>query len=175
MDSTSEPPPTSAHATIWAYREDLAALARRLCHDADRAEDIAHSALLRAAGSSRTPDVANLRRWLHRMAALECLAARRSSRDRSLEDLVEHALESSLPDEPLVDDEAVAAELERIRAVLAAVERLPERPRTALILHDGAGRGFEEVAALLGTTAGGAKALVHRARAAVRKDLPRDL
>jgi RNA polymerase sigma-70 factor (ECF subfamily) len=175
MDSTSEPPPESASGAIWAYRDDLAMLARRLCHDADRADDVAHSTLLRALGSNRPADEADLRRWLHRIAALECLAARRASRDRSLDDLVEHAFESSLPDEPLLDDDDVAAELDRVRAVLAAVERLPERSRTAFILHDGAGTPLDELATRLGTTVGGAKALVHRARAAVRKDLPRDL
>lgn len=174
MDSPSEPEPQSASGTIWEYRDELARLARRLCHDANRAEDIAHSTLLRAIGANRSGEVADLRRWLHRIAALECLAARRGSRDRSLENLVEHALESSLPDEPPVDDD-LGADLDRVRAILAAVERLPDRSRTAFILRDGAGKSFDEIASLLGTTAGGAKALVHRARVAVRKDLPRDL
>lgn len=175
MESTPESGRETAPEAIWAYRDDLAALAGRLCRDPDRAEDVAHSALLRAAANRGCGEGADLRRWLHRIAALECLAARRIRRDPSLDALVEDALESPLPDEPIVDDAAVAAELDRVRAVLDAVECLPERSRTALILRDGAGAPLEEVAAVLGTTPGGAKALVHRARAAVRKSLPRDL
>ena len=171
--SESEEEPTAE--SIWAYRDDVAALALRLCRDADRAEDVAHNALLRAAVNRRGGDAGDLRRWLHRMAALECLAARRIRRDPSLDALVESALESPLPDEPILDDAAIAAETDVIRAVLEAVEHLPERSRTALILRDGAGAPLDEVASVLGTTPGGAKALVHRARAAIRKSLPRTL
>lgn len=152
--------------TIWAHREDLMDLARRLCRDTDQAEDVAHSTLVRAVAAGGIGSPGDVRRWLHRITALECLTARRARRQGSLEGLAE---------EPVFDGEAREAEEELRRRVLRAVAELPERPRTALLLRDGAGMPLEELAEILDTTPDGAKAMVYRARDTVRKRLPREL
>jgi RNA polymerase sigma-70 factor (ECF subfamily) len=161
---------------LWAYREDVAAFARILCRNPADAEDVAHAALVRAAGSAWRGDRQDLRLWLHRLAALECRAARKRRHDPSLERLIERvatADEDGCVEDvgalPVPDPAALTMELETRREVLAALDRLPERSRKALVLRDGAGAGLAEVAAALGTTPDAAKALVHRARAAVRR------
>jgi RNA polymerase sigma-70 factor (ECF subfamily) len=54
-------------------------------------------------------------------------------------------------------------------AIDAALETLPERQRTALLLADHAGLPHAEIATVLGITPGASKVLVHRARLSFRK------
>lgn len=55
----------------------------------------------------------------------------------------------------------------------AAVERLPERQRVVIVLRDVEGYTSEEVCSILEITAVNQRVLLHRARAAVRKELAR--
>ena len=103
--------------------------------------------------------------WLHRLAVNVVLTARQSARRRGAHDGG--------------DDEAVA----RIAAPpLAAGDRmdlddaiaaLPAGARRVFVLHDVEGYKHEEIATLLGVTAGGSKAQLHRARMLLREALQR--
>lgn len=173
------PPAGGAGDVLWTYREDLAAFARTLCPDPGDAEDVAHDALIRAAGAVGGRAERDLRLWLHRLAALECHAARRRRHDPSLERLIERIVaDGGTGDEgtaPAPDPATLTVELETRREVLAALDRLPERSRNALLLRDGAGAALPEVATALGTTPEAAKALVHRARETLRKAVQRPI
>jgi RNA polymerase sigma-70 factor (ECF subfamily) len=57
-------------------------------------------------------------------------------------------------------------------AVDRALQELPERQRSALWLSAVEGFSYVEVAEALGTTEKSVKALVHRARAALARQLP---
>lgn len=125
-----------------------------------RADDAVQQALINAhAALSRTPDVRHLRSWLYRIAHNASLNVLRAVRD----------------DAPL---EALGAggetpheayeRTERLRSTLAAVRDLPERQRAALVLRELEGRSHEEIASALGTTTGGARQSLARARTAVR-------
>lgn len=75
---------------------------------------------------------------------------------------------------PLPTDEVVEAPVEdrdpTMREVIdTALEALPERQRTALLLADHAGLSHAEIATVLGITPGASKVLVHRARLNFRK------
>ena len=58
---------------------------------------------------------------------------------------------------------------DRIRAVRAAIARLPETQRMALILAKYEERPYAEIAQILGTSEKAVKSLVHRAREALRE------
>jgi RNA polymerase sigma-70 factor (ECF subfamily) len=57
--------------------------------------------------------------------------------------------------------------------VRAAVARLPERQRQALVLHRFQGLRYTEVADAMGTSLAGVESLIQRALAGLRTDLAR--
>ena len=102
---------------------------------------------------------------------------RRRPTSLSLERLLETAATEEappleLPDE-IPDPEEIVIETERRRLVLQALQRLPERYQTALLLKDGEGMKEREIAAAMGLSVSAVKALLHRARLALRKELQR--
>lgn len=151
--------------------EELARACRRrvyrfcrslLGNDAD-AEDACQATFLTVA---RKPDeLAEIRRplpWLLQIARLTCLNARRE-RDRI----------RAAPLEPSDPPEAPAplAPAEELDRVLAAAARLPERYRAALALHFQQGLSHEDMAEVLGLSRGALRVLLHRAVAALRREV----
>lgn len=147
---------------VWSYRDDIAALARYLCRHPDDAEDVAHSALLKAvAAVDGFRGESTVRTWLHRITANECRMLRRRPETSLLDD------EPAGGDDP----EEVIVEIETRREVLAALAELPDRYRCVLLLREGEGLSMEELAAALDTTVPTVKSLLFRARAALRERL----
>ena len=105
--------------------------------------------------------------WLHRLAVNVILNARKSEgRERS-------RLEPS-GDPELFDSRASAAPRHGDRMDLeAAIAALPPGARQVFVLHDLEGYKHEEIGQLLGVTAGGSKAQLHRARLLLREALAR--
>jgi RNA polymerase sigma-70 factor (ECF subfamily) len=101
--------------------------------------------------------------WLHRLA-VNVMLARRSwlgtRRRRFLDD--DSALEA-VPTRPGGTELGLDFE--------TAIERLPSGARQIFVLHDVEGFKHEEIAALLGVTAGTTKAQLHRARLMLRRHL----
>ena len=92
--------------------------------------------------------------WVTRILIRECVNIQRRQR-RSVP--VE-----SIPDEPTQEDGELAALRE-------ALERLPQRQRTMIVLHYMEGYDVREVAAMMGTTKGAVCAGLKRSRDALRK------
>lgn len=63
---------------------------------------------------------------------------------------------------------------ERSRAVRAALARLPERQRAAVVLRQDEGLSYREIAAVLETTESAVESLLTRAIAALRRELARE-
>lgn len=159
---------TGPATDVWQYREDIASLARYLCRHPEDAEDVAHSALLKAAAAlDGFRGESTVRTWLHRIAANECRMLRRRTPPHPLESLADTA---GLD----VDPEELVVELETRREVLAALETLPDRYRCVLLLREGEGLSMDELAAALDTTVPSVKSLLFRARAALRSRLEAD-
>jgi RNA polymerase sigma-70 factor (ECF subfamily) len=161
---------------VWRYRDDVWRLARQLCRHREDAEDVTHSALLKAA--EHLDDFrweASLRTWLHRIATNECRMLRRRKVPLSLEALLEDAATAEhRPPEPAAADpgpEEAAVEAETRRRVLTALEGLPDHYRTALLLKDGLGLRADGVAQAMGITVPAARSILHRARSALRERL----
>jgi RNA polymerase sigma-70 factor, ECF subfamily len=161
---------------VWRYRDDVWRLARQLCRHREDAEDVAHSALLKAAEHlDGFRWEASLRTWLHRIATNECRMLRRRKVPLSLEALLEDAATAEhRPPEPAAGEpgpEEAAVEAETRRSVLAALAGLPDHYRTALLLKDGLGLRAEDVAQAMGVTVPAARSILHRARSALRERL----
>ncbi len=140
------------------YRDRLLAYVRRMSAGAD-AEDVVQDVLARAYVALRADDrPMALRAWLYRVAHNRCLDVLR--RPAPL-----------LTDEPDVGGARAGRDLgeqvagrERLRQVVADIQRLPDQQRSALIIRELGGLSYEELADALDTTVPAIKSLLVRAR-----------
>ncbi len=161
---------------ILRYREDVARLARQLCRHREDAADVAQSTLLKAVQHlDGFRWEASLRTWLHRIATNECRMLRRRRTPASLDAILEAAATGEGPTFEPPDlapgPEEIAEESEARRLVVRSLAELPERYRTVLLLKDGLGLSAEGVARATGASVPAAKAILHRARRALRQRL----
>lgn len=154
---------------VWGYREDLERLARSLCRHREDAEDVAHSALLKAAEKiDGFRAESTVRTWLHTITTNECRMLRRRKQPSSLDDLLEAALDTGVLDAEIADPEELALEVETRTELLRALEQLPENYRLVLLLKEGREMSLEDIAGVLETTVPAVKSTLYRARQALR-------
>jgi RNA polymerase sigma-70 factor (ECF subfamily) len=136
--------------------EDLVRFLHRKVWDADRAQDLAQEAFVRAL--DHEPE--NPRAWLFTVAGnLARDEARAAIRRRKHLTLIK--VEAA---ECVVDDPATALEHEqRMEAVQRALAQLSDRDREVLLLWD-AGLNYEEIAEQTGLAVGGIGTTLARAR-----------
>ncbi len=144
-------------AVYRATYTDLVRYLHRKVWDAERAQDLAQEAFVRAL--EREPD--NPRAWLFHVAGnLARDEARLAARRRR------HAvflrIEAAVRD-PAGDAEASLEEQERAGRVRRALEQVGERDREVLLLWD-AGLSYREIAAQCGLAAGAIGTTLARAR-----------
>jgi RNA polymerase sigma-70 factor (ECF subfamily) len=78
---------------------------------------------------------------------------------------------ASLPSgAPSVDDEVVRRD--RSRRIWSAIDLLPRHQRAAMVLKFGEDKKIEEIAHIMGKSAGAVKLLLHRAVEKLRRELP---
>jgi RNA polymerase sigma-70 factor (ECF subfamily) len=149
------------HAFRTLYRRHTPALyqfaLRTMGGDASEAEDVVQDTWIRGAegwGAFRWE--ASLPTWLKSIALNVCRAA---FRRRDAEWLESSAVEPAAPS----GSPETRIDLERALALL------PPGYRTVLLLHDLEGYRHEEIAGLLGTSAGTSKSQLHRARRALHQ------
>jgi RNA polymerase sigma-70 factor (ECF subfamily) len=162
---------TSTQVTEFeALRPHLMAVAYRLTGTVADAEDIVQDAWLRwdRQDNKTGSEITDLRAWLTTVVSRLGLDRLRSAAHRR-----ETYTGNWLP-EPVVTgfDEAdplsaVVAREDARFAVMVVLERLSPDQRVALVLHDGFGVPFAEVAEVLGTNEPAARQLASRARKAV--------
>ena len=151
-------------STDWGtvYRTSFSDLVRflyRKVWDADRAQDLAQEAFVRAlASSGDQPD--SPRAWLFAIASnLAKDEARAAIRRRRHLTLLKDETDVPAPDDPAEDLEAS----ERRDAVRRALDALGERDREALLLWD-AGLDYQEIAKQTGLSIGSVGTTLARAR-----------
>src|SRR5262245_27227952 len=149
------------------YRHRVYAVCIGMTRNAAEAEDLTHEvfvSLVKKIGSYRGES--QFTTWLHRLT-VNCVLmhfrrpARREQVFSDVEDVIPIAprLSAALLPGPLTDQIAFRS----------AVARLPKGCRTVFVLFDIAGFEHEEIAKLLGCTAGTSKSQLHRARLKLRK------
>jgi RNA polymerase sigma factor (sigma-70 family) len=138
------------------YRDRLLAYVRRMSAGAD-AEDVVQDVLARAYLALRADDrPMALRPWLYRVAHNRCLDLLRRPAPVLTEDMDLGAAPSTLGEQ--------VAGRERLRQVVADIQRLPDQQRSALIIRELEGLSYEELAQALETTVPAIKSLLVRAR-----------
>ncbi len=143
---------------VRRHQDRLWAVAVRTCSgDRELAADCLQEALIaayRKAASFRGD--ARLTTWLHRIVVNACLDGLRRRRPTT-----------SLPEWDLVDRHDAHSETETRLDVRAALARLPEGQRLALVLVDMQGMSVAEAAAVLDVAEGTVKSRCARGRAAL--------
>lgn len=137
-------------------------LARRIIGNAADAEEVVQEALLRVwVNAPRWRPHAAFRTWFFRIVVNLCL-----NRLRRLPFLPLAA--AGEPADAASDPAARLQQEEFDRMVAAAIARLPERQRTAIVLTYQLGLSNAEIAAILDTSISGVETLLVRARRALR-------
>ncbi len=139
------------------YRYCLAILG-----DAQEAQDALQNTMVKAMRA--LPDESRqirLKPWLYRIAhneSIDLVRGRRRAQPLQLE------LEAVVTEPP-----EKAEWRDRLRGLLGDLERLPERPRGALVMRELGGLSFEEIGEALGATPAAARQAVYEARLGLRR------
>lgn len=150
---------------VERYMEQAYAVALSILRNEHDAEDAVQAAFIRALerigqlrpGSRFGP-------WFYRVLRSTCLNLRRREKLRSHSELTETHASGENP----------GRELERNMArerVLDALERLPERQRTAVLMYDLEGYDHADIAEILDIAVGTSRANLHHGRQALRRVL----
>ncbi len=149
----------------------------RFVNDRWDAEELAQEVFLRVyrAGSSYEPR-ARFTSWLYKIATNVALKAARKSRRMPFRNVPETSAGGDGFDPADVPDfrpnaESALADEELERAVRHAVEALPKKERTALILRRYHDLSYKEIAAVMNCTEGAVKTYLHRGKLRARKHL----
>lgn len=156
----------------------ILAFGLRMCGHRQDAEDVFQETLVKVYTQLHAlEEPAALKGWLWRIVANECLMSRRGPRDPSRAIGFDDVRRG--PDAPAFDpaddgaktpeDQAIRAE-ERTR-VEEALRHLSPEYRIIVLLRDFEGLSTDEVATALGLSVSNAKVRLHRARAALRRQL----
>jgi len=140
-------------------------LARRILGNAAEAEDVAQEAFIRVwTHAARWQPLAQFRTWLTRVVVNLCLDRKRRAPWVELEaagDIVDPA--------PGAGEKAESDERERM--VASAVDKLPARQRSAIVLTYGEGMSNAQVAEILDTSVSAVETLLVRAKQNLRRAL----
>jgi RNA polymerase sigma-70 factor (ECF subfamily) len=162
-------------APVSTWRDDVVALipalrafAWSLSHNASDADDLVQDTLIKAwTNRDKFEDGTNLRAWLFTILRntyyTNVVRRRREVRD-------EDGMHAATLTSPASQDWSVA-----MSALEAALKRLPDEHREALILVGGAGLTYEEAAEICGCALGTIKSRVNRARGRLLKLMEADV
>ena len=157
--------------TFQSLRPHLFSVAYRMLSSAAEAEDVVQDAWLRAAAAPA--DVASARGWLTTVVTRLCLDRLKSARARR-EEYVGPWLPEPVPTGAIESAEDIAARRESVTlAFLVLLETLTPAERAAFLLREVFDGDYAEVAAVLETTPGAARQMVHRAKARLTQGRPR--
>lgn len=158
--------PAAIQAMVARKLPRMLMLAQRMLGDAAEAEDVAQEAMLRAWRQAPrwTPGQARFDAWLHRVGLNLCYDRLRRRRE-----IATDAVPDRIDDGPAPDRGLLAAETgARVEAALA---RLPERQREAIVLCHYQDLGNIEAAELMEISVEALESLLSRGRRALRAAL----
>ena len=157
---------------IEHYQSACYGLAWRLLGDPDQAADAAQDAFVHAYDAISKYRGGTFRSWILRITANASYDILRRAQRRpttTLPDVEEG--EAELPDVRAVDPAVEASRSELRRHLDAALRRLPEDQRTAVVLCDVYGMDYQEVADATESALGTVKSRIHRGRLRLREML----
>lgn len=156
---------TAFAALVERHRRPVYQLCYRFAGNHDDAAELSQEVFLRAyRGLSRFRGEASVATWLHRIAVNASL--NRVTTRRGVQVALEDAPELAAPHADPVEAIAAGQQADRVRA---AVARLPGRQRATVILRVYQGLSHREIARVMKTTEGAAKANLFHALGNLRK------
>jgi RNA polymerase sigma-70 factor (ECF subfamily) len=150
-------------ALYLAHARDLRRFALYLSGDAALADDLVSEAFVRAWTARERVGMATVRGYLFTIVRNLFLKQRRHERHQV-------SLDERLADHRPGPDERAGGQRD-LQVVLAALARLPEIDRAAVLMRADDGVSYEEIAAALGISTVAAKVKVHRARLKLAESL----
>jgi len=156
---------------VRRHQQKALTLAYRFLGRWDAAEDVAQDAFLRVfEAAPRYRPAAEFTTWLYRIVANLCWDRRRQRARAPVQlpdDLHEFATQPSADSAP----DASLAQAERRAHIRAAVARLPDRQRLALVLHRYDGLSHRQIMDITGWSAGAVESCLVRAYERLRHEL----
>lgn len=143
------------------YHGPLLAYARSILLDAEDARDATQSALEKALRAlPGRDDDRPLRPWLYRIVHNESVSLLRRRRPQVA---LDETVDAPCAPAPELD----AERRRRLAELVEDLRALPERQRGALVMRELSGLGYDEIAGVLGISAGAARQTVSEARSAL--------
>jgi RNA polymerase sigma-70 factor (ECF subfamily) len=163
---------------VQKYRRPMVGFMYRLCHNPSTAEELAQEVFLRVYRSRTTYEPsAKFTTWLYRIATNLAVNHARDTRHERPENTVrldepdrETGTIPDLADESLSAEENILKR-ERLAAIRAKVNALPERQRVAVIMHKYQQMDYREIAGVLKLSESATKSLLFRAYETLREQL----
>ena len=163
---------------VQKYRRAMVSFMYRMAHNAAAAEDLAQEVFLRVYRSRESYEAsAKFTTWLYRIATNLAVNYARDTRHERPENMA--SLDE--PDEEtgrtidVADGSATAEEQilkrERMAAIRQRVQALPERQRTAVIMHKYQQMDYRQIAEILKLSESATKSLLFRAYETLRTQL----
>jgi len=154
---------------VVAYQDFLFALVVRMVPDRDQASDAVQEAFFSAYRNMDGFRGGSVRSWLSRITINAAMDAQRLKKRRPADPYPE--LEDDTwqpPADASADPVTTSLTAERHRALNAAMARITDDQRTAIVLYDVEGYDYAEIAGLTGVSIGTVKSRIHRGRLALR-------
>ncbi|GIW52675.1 MAG: RNA polymerase sigma factor RpoE [Gemmatimonadales bacterium] len=173
MDSSADEKRRSFEAEALPHLDAVYRFARSLTRDAQRAEDLAQEAMLKAYRSwHQYRPGTNARAWLLTIVRNTFINQyRRQQHEGTSVDLGEMESYTAFPEVQERDPEGKFFDRIVDEEVLRAIEELPEEFREVVVLSDLEDLSYAEIAELLGVPVGTVKSRLFRARQALQRKL----
>jgi RNA polymerase sigma factor (sigma-70 family) len=160
--------PPSWEAVARDHGRFLYTVAYRLTGDHDDAQDLVQEVLLRVRRGLATYQPGSMEGWLSRITTNAFLDEVRRRKRRPADALPDDA-ERVLPSSPSADVALAAETLPE--NVQAALLRLPDEFRAAVVMCDVAGLSYQEIGEALEVPIGTVRSRIHRGRSLLREAL----
>ncbi len=163
---------------VQKYRRPMVSFMYRMSHNAAAAEDLAQEVFLRVYRSRESYEAAaKFTTWLYRIATNLAVNHARDTRHERPENMVsldepddETGLTVDVPDDSATAEETIMKR-ERMAAIRQRVQALPERQRTAVIMHKYQQMDYRQIAEVLKLSESATKSLLFRAYETLRGQL----
>ena len=154
---------------VVCYQDMLFALVVRMVPDRDQASDAVQEAFFSAYRNMDGFRGGSVKSWLSRIAINAAMDTQRLRKRRPAEPYPELEDETwQPPADASADPVTTSLTSERHRVLNAALAKITDDQRTAIVLYDVEGYDYAEIADMTGVSVGTVKSRIHRGRLALR-------
>ncbi len=154
---------------VELYQDHLFALVARMVPDRDQASDAVQEAFFSAYRNLAGFRGGSVKSWLNRICVNAAMDTQRARKRRPVQPYPEFEDDSwQPPTGPEADPERLVLTAERTHVLNAALARITDDQRDAIVLFDIQGFDYAEIAAMTGVSLGTVKSRIHRGRLALR-------